>query len=91
MNYHIREMTMADYDDVTALWKNTEYIALNECDTREGMEFYLARNPGLSFVAEEGGTIVGAVICGHEGRRGFLRHMAVANTLRGAGNWKRRS
>lgn len=85
MNYKIREMTLADYDAVLELWKKTEHLGLNECDTRGGIELYLARNPGLSFIAEEGGAIIGAVLCGHDGRRGFLRHLAVAKDLRSTG------
>ena len=42
------------------------------------MRFYLARNPGLSFVAVQGCKIIGAVLCGHDGRRGYLHHLAVA-------------
>ena len=49
------------------------------------MEAYLARNPGLSFVARRAGKIVGAVLCGHDGRRGYLHHLAVEPSLRGQG------
>lgn len=75
----IDEMTAADYDDVTELWRNTEGIGLDaDTDTRERIAAYLARNPGLSYVARSGGQVVGAVLCGHDGRRGYLHHLAVA-------------
>lgn len=82
MNYKIRAMTLADYDVILKLWNNTEHVSLNECDTREGIELYINRNPGLCFVAEVDGEIIGAVLCGHDGRRGFLRHLAVEKSHR---------
>ncbi|MDE1900503.1 MAG: GNAT family N-acetyltransferase [Alphaproteobacteria bacterium] len=81
----LRDMTIDDYDAVIALWQQTEYVNLNECDTRDGIDLYLRRNPGLCFVAETGNGIVGAVLCGHDGRRGFLRHLAVARDHRQSG------
>ena len=85
MNYAIRAMTIADYEVVLQLWQNTEGIGLNESDSRENIEVFLARNPGLSRVAVGGNKIVGAVLCGHDGRRGYLHHLAVANTHRKLG------
>lgn len=85
MQYTLRGMTIEDYDTVYALWQRTEYMNFNECDTREGIDLYLNRNPGLCFVAEQDSVIVGAVLCGHDGRRGFLRHLAVAAEARGQG------
>ena len=85
MNYQIREMTAADYDAAMELWKNTEYLGLNECDTPEGIALYLNRNPGLSFVAEAEGVVVGTVLGGHDGRRGMLRHLAVSLEHRRSG------
>ncbi|MFZ3078216.1 MAG: GNAT family N-acetyltransferase [Bellilinea sp.] len=46
---------------------------------------YLARNPGMSFTAWDGDTLVGAVLCGHDGRRGYLHHLAVDRAYRGQG------
>jgi ribosomal protein S18 acetylase RimI-like enzyme len=78
-------MTPADYDAVLALWQASEGIGLNESDTREAIAAYLVRNPGLSFVAETEGKIAGAVLCGHDGRRGYLHHLAVAKSHRRRG------
>jgi N-acetylglutamate synthase len=80
MSSVIRAMSIGDFDEVIALWKSVPGIGLNECDTREGIASYLVRNPGLSFVAESDGTIVGALLCGHDGRRGYLNHVAVAES-----------
>jgi ribosomal protein S18 acetylase RimI-like enzyme len=85
-SFEIGPMTMADYDAVLALWRATEGIGLHDdADSREGVARYLARNPGLSFVAEDGGKIVGAVLCGNDGRRGFLHHLAVQKGYRRSG------
>lgn len=81
----IRPFHSADYDEVTTLWSHTEGLTLREADSREAIASYLARNPGLSFVAREGGRLVGAVLAGTDGRRGYLQHLAVAPSHRGRG------
>ena len=81
----LRPFTIDDFDAATSLWLVTEGVGLNESDTREGIASYLDRNPGLSLVAEIDSQIVGAVLCGHDGRRGFLNHLAVARSHRGCG------
>jgi ribosomal protein S18 acetylase RimI-like enzyme len=82
MDYSIRQMTIEDYEEVYSLWKQAEGLSLEESDTREGIALYLGRNPGLCFVAMVSDEIVAAVLCGHEGRRGILRHLAVKPELR---------
>ena len=78
-------MQPSDYDEVVALWKKSDGITLDSSDSREPIETYLLRNPGLSFVAREGNVLAGAVLGGHDGRRGFLHHLAVAPEFRGRG------
>ena len=87
MDIDINEMTTDDYDEVFALWQATEGVGLhpNECDSRDGMQRYLARNPDTCFVARDGGKLVAAVLCGHEGRRGYMNHLAVAPSHRRRG------
>ena len=85
MTVTIEEMTDEDYDEVFALWRASEGIGLSEADSAEGIAGYLVRNPGLSFVARDGETLVGAVLCGHDGRRGYLHHLAVSPASRGRG------
>lgn len=80
-----RAFTIADYEAAVALWQAEEGIELCEGDSREEIDRYLSRNPGLSRVAEEGEAIVGAVLCGHDGRRGWIYHLAVAKSCRGRG------
>jgi N-acetylglutamate synthase len=77
MPVHIRPMTMTDYDAVCALWESCDGVGLSDADQPECLSAYLHRNPGMSFVAKEEKAIVGAVLCGHDGRRGYLNHLAV--------------
>ena len=81
----IRPMTADDYDAVIALWRVTEGIGLSGADERDAIAAFLARNPGLSRVAVRGGALLGAVMCGHDGRRGYLHHLAVVPSERGRG------
>jgi ribosomal protein S18 acetylase RimI-like enzyme len=74
-----------DYDEVMALWRTSEGLTLRDADSREAIEKYLARNPGLSFLARDEGQVVGAVLAGTDGRRGYLHHLAVAPSHRGRG------
>lgn len=83
MAYALSPLTIADYDEVVALWQASEGVGATE--SRAELASYLARNPGLSLVARDGGEIVGAVMCGHDGRRGYLYHLAVAASHRGQG------
>lgn len=82
---HIRGFAMSDYDEVYSLWNGMPGIGLSDADERGAIEKYLHRNPGMSFVAVDAGRIVGAVLCGHDGRRGYLHHMVVAPSCRQKG------
>jgi len=83
--YVIADFSIGEYDAAIELWQRTEGIGLSSADTRERIAVYLERNPGLSFVAWAGGELIGAVLCGHDGRRGYLHHLAVAKEWRGRG------
>jgi ribosomal protein S18 acetylase RimI-like enzyme len=85
----LRILTLRDYPRVMALWEATEGMGMGPSDSRESIALFLRRNRGLSLVAMEGKTLVGAVLCGHDGRRGFLYHLAVAPTHRGRGLGKK--
>jgi len=77
-----REFVMADYDGAIALWSGVKGVEICEGDSREEIAEYLKRNPGLSRVVEAGGKIVGVALCGHDGRRGWIYHLAVAESHR---------
>ncbi len=77
---------MEDYGEVYALWASTPGMGLNSLDdSREGIQKYLNRNPGTCFVATNQGHIAGVILSGHDGRRGFIYHTAVAISERGKG------
>ncbi len=74
----LRVMTAGDYDEVYALWKKISGFGIRSVDdSREGIERFLKRNPATSVVAIEDQRIVGAILCGHDGRRGCLYHVCV--------------
>ena len=82
----IRAMTMEDYEKVYALWMSCKNMGFNNLDdSREGIEKCLRRNPTTSFVAAQGEAIVGVILAGHDGRRGFVHHLAVAEKVRRQG------
>ena len=86
----IRVMTASDYDGVYDLWIHTPGMGLNTTDdSREGVETYLKRNPSTCFVAEADGRIVGVIMAGHDGRRGYIYHTAVRLDFRKQGIGKR--
>lgn len=84
----LRVMTIDDYEQVYALWKQIHGFGIRSVDdSREGITRFLERNPKTSVVAVEDGKIVGAILCGHDGRRGCMYHVCVdANyRMRGIG------
>ncbi len=86
MNIEYKVMTVSDYDDVYELWANTPGMGINNTDdSREGVEKYLKRNPTTSFVALVEEKIVGAILAGHDGRRGFIQHITVLPEFRKQG------
>jgi ribosomal protein S18 acetylase RimI-like enzyme len=78
-------MLPSDYPSVVALWKRCDGVEIAEGDDEATFQSYLERNPGLSPCAELAGKLVGAALCGHDGRRGFIYHLAVAAEVRGQG------
>ncbi len=79
----IRTMTLNDYDQVYGLWSGIKGFGLRAVDdSREGVEMFLKRNPATSVVAEDNGKIIGSILCGHDGRRGCMYHVCVAEGYR---------
>lgn len=79
-------MTISDYPDLFTLWKNTPNMGLRSLDdSKEGISAFLKRNPNTSFTAYEDGQLVGAILCGHDGRRGYIYHTVVLPKYRNRG------
>jgi len=85
MDIAVSTMTAHDLDAVLSLWGQTSGVGLNESDTPDQLRAYLDRNPGLSLIARDGTQLIAAVLCGHDGRRGYLNHLAVLPEYRGYG------
>jgi ribosomal protein S18 acetylase RimI-like enzyme len=80
-----REFSIADYDAAVEIWQRVEGVEVAEGDDRKGVAAFLARNPGLSRVAIDGPAILGVALCGHDGRRGHIYHLAVDPAYQGRG------
>jgi ribosomal protein S18 acetylase RimI-like enzyme len=81
----IREMTIGDYEQMIALWKNTSWVGLSDADSKRNINQFLERNPGMSFVCEIERRIIGTILCGHDGRRGYIYHLTVDQVFRKQG------
>jgi ribosomal protein S18 acetylase RimI-like enzyme len=82
----IRTMDISDYEKIYSLWLDTAGMGLNASDdSKDGIAKYLARNPNTCFVAEKEGDIIGVIMSGHDGRRGYIYHTAVKASERHKG------
>jgi N-acetylglutamate synthase len=82
---YYRAMLAADYPDMRALWKSTPGMGLSSADDEAPVASFLRRNPGCSFVCLASGRVAGTVLAGHDGRRGYLYHLAVLPEYRRRG------
>ena len=81
----IRGFEPADIPAALVLWREAHGVVLRDADEPVAVQRYLQRNAGTSFVALFGARVIGTVLCGHDGRRGYLYHLAVARAYRGRG------
>jgi ribosomal protein S18 acetylase RimI-like enzyme len=77
--------TIRHYDDVYDLWARSPGVGLSDADTRDYIASYLKRNPSMSFVALSTSKVIGAILGGHDGRRGYIHHLAVDEPYRRQG------
>ncbi|MBQ8298257.1 MAG: GNAT family N-acetyltransferase [Ruminococcus sp.] len=83
---NIRIMTIDDYESVYSLWMSCSGMGLNNLDdSRDGIKRFLYRNPDTCFVAETDSRIIGVIIAGNDGRRGYIYHTAVSPEYRKQG------
>ncbi len=79
----IVKMNLKDYDEIYSLWLNCKGVGINGIDdTRNGIEKFLKRNPDTCFTAVAKDKIVGSILVGNDGRRGYIYHTAVADEYR---------
>ncbi|HEX2947576.1 MAG TPA: GNAT family N-acetyltransferase [Clostridia bacterium] len=81
----VREAHPDDFQEMLELWERTPGVGITKEDTEENIIKFLSRNKGLSFVYKADSRIVGTSLCGHDGRRGYIYHTAVAQDYRGKG------
>lgn len=81
----IRNMLPSDYDALIKLWTSSPDIGVNPDDSKEYITKFLVRNPNTNFVAIENNEIVGNVMAGHDGYRGYIHHTCVSEEFRGKG------
>jgi N-acetylglutamate synthase len=84
-----REFSIDDYEAALELWQRAEGVEVAEGDNKEGVAQFITRNPGLSRVAIDGSKVVGVAMCGQDGRRGHIYHVAVDVAYRRYGLGKR--
>jgi len=77
MKYEISQFEIDSYSDVLSLWERCDGIGLSDADSRESIQAYFERNPAMSFIAKSDRIVIGAVLAGHDGRRGYIHHLAV--------------
>lgn len=82
----IKLMAIKDYDKVYQLWTDTKGMGMRSLDDSfEGIEKFLKRNPTTNYVAQVENNIIGVILCGHDGRRGYIYHTAVNTDYREKG------
>jgi ribosomal protein S18 acetylase RimI-like enzyme len=85
MTIIVAEFTIEAYEQVYSLWENCDGIGLSNADSRTSIRMYLERNPGLSLIAFDDQEVVGTILSGHDGRRGYIHHLAVRPDYRRQG------
>ncbi len=87
---NIGYMTINDYDEVYGIWLSCKGMGLNNLDdSKEEIEKFLNRNPDTCFVAEMDNKIIGAILAGNDGRRGYIYHTAVSPSYQKQGIGKK--
>jgi N-acetylglutamate synthase len=89
MGITVREFQIDDYTAASVLWQQTEGIEICEGDSRDEIALFLKKNPAMSRVAVANGTVVAVALCGHDGRRGHIYHLAVHSDWRRHGLGRR--
>jgi len=85
MTVTIRELKIGDYENAYSLWQSLPGLGLSAADDAENIAAFLAKNPGLSFAAVDGDKLIGTILGGSDGRRGFIYHLAVHSQYQNKG------
>jgi len=82
MSIRYKELVKSDYASSFSLWEKTEGMSITKADTLEAFDLFLDSNPGISFGAFDEDKLIGTVLCGTDGRRGYIYHLAVEKEYR---------
>lgn len=72
----IENFTMESYELVVDLWIKSG-ISVGSTDTREELERMLQRNPNLFLIGKINNSVIGVVMGGFDGRRGYVHHLTI--------------
>ena len=78
-------MRESDYGALVELWSKFPGNTMTGADGPKGFGAFLARNGRFCYTAEEEGRVVGSVMAGTDGRRGYVYHLAVDPGRQGEG------
>lgn len=73
----IRTMNSRDHGELVRLWSSFPGNAITGADSPKEFEAFLAKNGSFCFTACEDDEVVGSVMAGSDGRRGYVYHLAV--------------
>ncbi len=82
-------MHLSDYEQALQLWKSLPGIGLSGADEKENIRDFLQKNPSTCFVALRGGDLIGTILGGSDGRRGYIYHLAIQQSERNKGIGKK--
>ncbi len=86
----VEKMRVDDYEEIHKIWSNSNGVTLRAIDdSREGIGRFLKRNPNNSLICRLNKKIIGGILCGHDGRKGFIYHTVVKDKYRGSGVGKK--
>jgi len=67
---------MEYYNDIISIWRKAG-VSVGSTDTKDEIKRILDKNPQLFLVGKIDQKIIGVVIGGFDGRRGYVHHLAV--------------
>ncbi len=83
-NINIRKFSITDKSEVISLWKTCGLIVPSN-NPEDDIELKIKFQPDLFFVAEIEGKVIGTVMTGFDGHRGWLNYLGVDPVFRKCG------
>ena len=89
MNYSTRTMHLLDFEQALELWRSLTGMGLSSADEKDNIRDFLQKNPSTCFVALKDGILIGTILGGSDGRRGYIYHLAVQQSEQNKGLGKK--